>query len=346
MNGLIDNNKLPNLHGAACESKELFKEREFSNVPTRSLIIMSDRENYDDYLFRAHSFGRLMSGVPKPLTDNQQATYEAYHDRFMGIGRPLTEKQEQTYFDLGLKKRATVKLSDGAKTFCEELVRENVFGRQKAIETKYLEKGIEQEVDSIALYSDFIGEQLVKNTERRENEYWTGEADNIKDGIVRDFKTSWDFNTFPVAATEIRNSLYEWQLQVYMSLWGVSQAELVYCLVDTSMKQIEDEIRRLDWKYDVLTVGGEVKENHINFLVERICNMVYTEAALIDFCEQSAIINIDWFDGIFKPLPIEQRIKVFKTQRDEKMLRWGREMVALAREYMNNSQSVIKSIAS
>lgn len=343
---LIGKNKLPDLHGAACSDRELFKEREFSKVPTRNLITMSVRENYDNYLFRASAFGRLMTGIPKPLTPNQQDTYEAYHERFMGVGRPLTEKQERDYYELGAKKRATVKLSDGAKTYCEELVREDVFGRQKDIESKYLEKGIQQEVDSIALYSEFIGQNLSKNTERKENEYWTGEADNVAGGIVRDFKTSWDFNTFPVAASEIKNSLYEWQLQVYMALWNLYEAELVYCLVDTSIKQIEDEMRRLDWKYDILSVGGEVKENHIRFVVERICNMIYTEQALIDFCEQSAVVKIDWFDGIFRPLPIEQRIKVFKTQRDEQMLRYGREMIALARDYMNNSHSGINSIAS
>lgn len=323
------------------QSERASGKMKFSKARTRSMIPPSEVENYDKYLFRASSFGRLMSGIPKPLTVDQDETYDAYHKRFLGVGRPLTEIQTKKYFDLGSKKHAKVKLTDGAKTFCEELVRENIFGRQKTIETKYMEKGVEQEVDSIALYSEFTGQKLTKNTERKKNEYWTGEADNFNEGVVRDFKTSWDFNTFPIASKDITNKLYEWQLQCYMSLWEADKAELVYCLVDTSFKQIEDEIRRLDWKYDILTVGGDVKEKHIEFIVERICNMIYTEEGLVGFCNQSSIIKIDWFDKIFKPLPMHRRIKVFKTNRDEKMIKHGHEMIKLAREYMNYCKSDI-----
>lgn len=230
--------------------------------------------------------------------------------------------------------RTPVKLADGAKTYCEELVREDVFGRRKIIETKYLDKGIEQEEESIALYSEFIGEELHKNTERRKNEFWIGEADNVQ-GKVRDFKTSWDHNTFPRAEIEIKNSLYHWQLQIYMDLWGLNEAELVYCLVDTSPRLVMDEIRKLDWKYDILTFDGSVKEKHIPFVVERVSNMTYTLEGLGEVCDQSGTIELGWFESSFIELPIQKRIKVFTTQRDDKMLNQGREMVKLAREYMN-----------
>ncbi len=317
------------------EEKAKFKPRNpFPKKVQSSFNTISERENYDNYLFRCHSFGRLMGGIPKPLTESQAKTYAAYHERFMGIGRALTENQEETYYDLGRKLRAKVKLADGAKTFCEELVREDVFKRKKIVETKYMDKGIEMENASIKLYSQFIGEELHKNTERKLNEYWVGECDNAQ-GKVRDFKTSWEHSTFPRAVPELKNSFYEWQLQLYMDLWAMDEAELIYTLVDTPIRLVEDELRRMDWKYNLMTMDGTLRHEHIPFVVEKVCNMMYTEEGLIELCEMSGTLEIEWFSDVFVELPIEQRIKVFHTQRNEKMLRQGREMVKLARDYMN-----------
>ena len=336
---------MPDLHQATCdENKEFFKDKKYSNVPTPQSVYRGNPDNmYDGYLFRASSFGRMMTGLPKPLTCKQKATYEAYKQRYLGIGKPLTEKQERDFFDLGAKQNAKCTLSQGAKTYIEELVREDIFGRRKVIETKYMEKGIEQEVDCIALYSEFTGEKLSKNIERRHNEYFTGECDNYNGSVVRDFKTSWDFNTFPIASTEITNKLYEWQLQAYMDLYNCERAELIYGLVDTSIKQVDDEIRRLDWKYDILTPGGEMKDQHIDFIVERVSNMIYTVEALEDLCDQSSVLKVEWFDD-FRPLPIEMRVKVLHTDRNDKMISQAHKMIALARSYMNDAKSQIQII--
>ena len=331
--------KLPSNYGgflnAMADKEAQYKRTAFKkSVPGEKFSnTLHERENYDFYLFRTFNFGRLMGGVPKPLTANQQDTYKAYHDRYMGIGKPLTEKQEFDYFDLGKKLRAKVQLSEGAKTFCEELVREDIFGRSRILETKYMDKGIEMEQASINLYSKFVGLEFVKNTERKTNDYWSGEADNVQFKI-RDFKTSWDHSTFPRAAIEIP-SLYEWQLQVYMDLYGFEEAELVYCLVDTPVRLVMDELRRLDWKYDIMTVDGNIREEHIPFVVERVCNMVYTLEGLGEVCDQSGILELDWFCSDFIELPIEKRIKAMTTHRDDKMISQGKEMIELAREYMN-----------
>jgi len=275
-----------------------------------------------------------MGGIPKPLTQNQQNTYNAYHERYNGLGKPLTVNQEAVYYELGAKMRAEVKLNETAKTYCEELVREDEFGRRKILETKYMDKGLEMEDASIALYSEFIGELLCKNNQRASNQFWVGEADNIQ-GKIRDFKTSWEHSTFPRTQLEIKNKLYEWQLQVYMDLYNFDEAELVYCLVDTPTRLVVDEIKRLDFRHDILTFEGDIKEHHIPFVVERVCNMVYTFEGLCEVSEQSGIIELEWFKDRFIELPPEKRIKVFHTQRNEKMLQQGRDMVVFARDYMN-----------
>ncbi len=318
------------------KEKEASKAKNLKPIPDRAFRnTLHKRENYDNYLFSCHSFGRLMGGIPKPLSESQRLTYDSYHDRFMGIGRELTEKQEAAYFDLGKKLRAKVKLSDGAKTYLEELVREDVFGRRNTIETKYMDKGIQVEDESIALYGQFIGEDLHKNEDRVKNDFWQGECDN-KQSKIRDFKNSWEYHTFPRTQTAIKNMLYEWQLQLYMDLYGFDEAELVYCLVDTPFRLVEDELRRMGWNYDILTLScDDVKSSAIPLVVEKVSNMIYTWEGLQNLCDQSGILQIDWFYDSFIELPIEKRVKVFETTRNEKMIQQGKDMIVLAREFMN-----------
>ena len=43
--------------------------------------------DFNNYKFRAHSIGNIMSGLPKPLTENQLKTYNAYSERKNGNGK-------------------------------------------------------------------------------------------------------------------------------------------------------------------------------------------------------------------------------------------------------------------
>jgi len=72
-----------------------------------------------------------------------------------------------------------------------------------------------------------------KNTERRENEWITGEADIVATHKIVDIKTSWCVTTFPVLSEQGEDKGYEWQLRAYMMLWDKPYAEIAYCLVNT-----------------------------------------------------------------------------------------------------------------
>lgn len=290
---------------------------------------------FDKKVIRASALGRIMSGIPKPLTENQSQTFEAYLERNSGDGKPLTTNQLETLGDLLKKKNAKCQLSDGAKTYLEELVWEDLTGRSKNISAKYLDKGIMCEQESFDLYCDVTQTMFEKNKERRTNGFFTGEPDNVQDGIIRDIKSSWEYNTFPLREKEITNKMYEWQLDAYMDLWGFESAQLIYCLVDTPFNLIEDEIRRLDWKTNILDTSGVVRENCIDLVVETVSNHLYSFDSLEKFCQQSTILDIDWFAGSFKEIPKEVRVKVFDYERDEKRILQAQEMVLLAREYMN-----------
>lgn len=285
---------------------------------------------YNDYLFRASSIGKLMGGIPKPLTANQEKTLADL------AAKTRTEKQNITYYSLLDRKNAKCKLNDAAKKFCDQLIWEKQTGRSKNIENRYLDKGINVEEQSITLYSDVMQSLFVKNENRKWNKYFTGECDNA-DGKIRDIKSSYDITTFPRLVESIKTPLYEWQLDVYMDLWGIKEAELIYCLVDTPFKIIEDDIRRLDWKFNVMDMNGDIRDESIPLIVEKVSNHIYSRKSLEEFCSYSGVIHLDWFED-FIEIPKKERVKVFEHRYQPERIEMLKEMVELAREYMNKAK--------
>ena len=68
-------------------------------------------------------------------------------------------------------------LSAGAKTYLRELLKKEILGYDDEISSKYLEKGIRCEEESLNLYNQVFFTDYTKNTERRTDDYITGEAD-------------------------------------------------------------------------------------------------------------------------------------------------------------------------
>jgi hypothetical protein len=131
-------------------------------------------------------------------------------------------------------------LSVGAKTYIRELAAQEIFGVDFVVSSKAMEKGIVCEPDSIDLFNRVRGLSLVKNAERRSNEFLTGECDLFNDEARRghDIKTSWSVATFPISTVDCEDKLYEWQMRGYMALWDAAEWEVNYCLVDTPDKLI------------------------------------------------------------------------------------------------------------
>lgn len=126
-------------------------------------------------------------------------------------------------------------LSVGAKTYIRELAAQEIFGVDFEVSSKYLEKGNIVEPESIALLNRVRGLDLVKNTERRSNEWLTGECDLFDASRRRghDLKSPWSVATFPICEADCVDKLYEWQMRGYMALWDADEWEVNYALVDT-----------------------------------------------------------------------------------------------------------------
>jgi hypothetical protein len=145
--------------------------------------------------------------------------------RCSSIGKLMTEP----------KTKSEGPLSVGAKTYIRELVAQEIFGVDFEVSSKQMEKGNRCEGDSIALLNRVRGLALAKNTERRSNEFITGECDLFDGSRKRghDLKTSWSIATFPICRTDCEDRLYEWQMRGYLWLWDAGEWEVNYCLVNT-----------------------------------------------------------------------------------------------------------------
>lgn len=150
--------------------------------------------------------------------------------RCSSIGKIMTEPKNQKEGPLSV----------GAKTYIRELAQQDIFGIDFEVSSKEMEKGIEVEPESIALLNRVRGLALVKNEERRSNDYLTGECDLYDSERRRghDLKSSWSAKTFRGWQVDCIEKLYEWQMRGYMMLWDADEWEVNYALVDTPERLI------------------------------------------------------------------------------------------------------------
>jgi len=153
-------------------------------------------------------------------------------------------------------------LSVGAKTYIRKLAREDIFGVQDFATTRPMEKGTRCEGEGILLYNSVFGTAHVKNTERRTDDYLTGECDIASDPVI-DIKLPWSVSSFPICELDARDTGYEWQGRGYMRLWGASRYRVAYCMVDTPddligyerpelhrVSHIDDRLRVTVWDFE------------------------------------------------------------------------------------------------
>jgi hypothetical protein len=132
-------------------------------------------------------------------------------------------------------------LSETAKSYIKTKAKEDYFGYSTHIQTKPMLKGTDWEEESIALVNQVRGTFYVKNKERYENEFLTGEPDIILDNSIIDIKTSWSLDTWPATPEEGVNKDYEWQIRGYLWLLNKPVGYLIYCMIDT------DDVLLGDW---------------------------------------------------------------------------------------------------
>lgn len=158
------------------------------------------------------------------------------------LGRLMTDPKLKADKEAG-------NLSEGAKSYLLEMMVEFRTGAKKEIDTKYTKKGIIMEETAIEMYSLFCFQDYEKNTENKSNEYLTGTCDIDSGKTIIDIKCSYDALTFFKHKDGKIDDGYEWQLQGYMELYDKEEARLAYVLVDTPEEILQEEIKKLSYKY-------------------------------------------------------------------------------------------------
>ena len=197
-------------------------------------------------------------------------------------------------------------LSQTTKTYLQELAVEEVYNIRKEFSSRYTDKGNEVEELSIALCNDVLGLGFIyKNEEYYSNEWISGTPDVNTNEILLDVKSSWDATTFPFFDTELKNKDYFYQLQGYMWLVGKTDALLCYCLIDTPLQIVEDEIRREHWKASLIEESLDLRA----------------------FVQSK---------HTFGHIPKEKRVKTFRIAKDDEVIEAIKTRIEECREYYNN----------
>ena len=291
--------------------------------------------DFNNYIFRSHMVGDIIN-PPKPLTFNQKETLVDYTNRDNGEGRPLTVKQKETLISLEFKEIESKKfsLSGTAKSKLADIVFYEKYGRINSLSSKYLDKGITQEKAARDLLSKILDIPLVADEERKANDWVTGKRDIDSKEIIFDIKSKWDFTTYAKSLVSSSNELYLRQLDCYMDLWGIRSSILCHILVDTPVNLVERELRSLDFKNNVLTMGGDVRDECIGQVVDLVNQHIYTREGLENLVHQSSILELEWFGG-FIEIPESDRIHMINHDYDQNRIEQRNESIILAREYMN-----------
>ncbi len=226
-------------------------------------------------------------------------------------------KKPEELADLIKRKNAPPELSDTAKALVRKTWLKYEKGIYSQIKSKFLEKGIVKEEDSISLITEVEGVLYVKNEERINNEYFSGEADIVKDfedkRLIIDTKTSWSAETFFSAEPTLD---YIVQGQIYMELFDAEEFQLKFVLVDTPENLVQREKDNAKWKY----YSGDMTDTELDEL-ENLMQPIYKQI------ERNMIFSTN--PNIKK----EECIKTFYFKRDREMYAKLVERVKVAREY-------------
>ena len=295
--------------------------------------------DYSNHLFRVSSLGHIMPAaifgkdVYKAAQEKQDALFgrmqqlegelDAIANKTTLTAKKKEDQVEKASDAFYLQRRITEELSknvdtaeisEGCKTHLMDVWIAHEYGRAtKDIRSKYIQKGIEMEDAGLVAYGIVKGWIPEKNTERKDDGFIMGEIDYVKDEVIYDNKCSWDIWTFyrNVKYLDSPNSCpYFPNMQGYMKLWDKPKSKVVYTLLDTPEKLIENEKKRIQYDF----TGSE--EMLVEALAEVEKNLIYSD------------------------IPIDKRIIEINIDRDEDYISKIPLVVKACREYLNNIKTV------
>lgn len=199
-------------------------------------------------------------------------------------------------------------LSGTAKDVLHDIFIKEIYGREKIITSKYLEKGANQESESISLYRKVKQVFVAKNEQKLENAYLAGTPDLILEDKIVDVKTNWDIWTFHQVDEAKAKKDYYYQLVAYMILAKKTKAELAYCLISNDDYTIFSELQKVKYAKGLKDDTAELEEYE-----ERITK-----------------------NNKYEDIEIQKRLKIFSFELDKSEVKLINNTLKECRKYLNS----------
>lgn len=173
----------------------------------------------------------------------------------------------------------------------------DLYGHRSEIDAKMINKGLALEDDAIRAVSlSELALNMVKNTERLENDWVTGECDILTPNAIYDTKCSWSIDSFPLTQDEadkkVKASGYDWQGQVYMWLWERKIHHVCYVLLPTPYDLLgrnDDEFMHIEL-VNKMPLSKRIKKVSVEFNQDKIYELRQrvedAQPLYLDFVEQ------------------------------------------------------------
>lgn len=304
-----------------------------------------------DIKIRCSSLGRIMSS-PQGKSNLEKyneavESLEKYKFEYAEIKNKET-KAAQKKLEQVVKTEALVaqlylvnnevNLSETCKKELIKVFAAHKYNRTREIRSKFFDKGIETEEDSITTVCRVTKQFLKKNEVELSNDFITGTPDlfigeNIYNAEeVRDTKSSWDLITFLEAKNDTLNSDYYWQLQGYAWLTGAKRLSVDYCLNNTPFHLIEQEIRKENYNWPNY-IAPDWAEMQI------VANHVYDRPTFEDYLKLLGLYSgmeekEEQVFGSFVEIPLKERHFNFEFERDDEKIEAIKAIVIECRNWM------------
>lgn len=205
---------------------------------------------------RSSGCSPLFTGRKGGITDKQR---EKLNGLKMKI--KLTEKQAEERDELEKKAEMSDELSEGAKSYIEEMVDEMVYGYKTTISSREMTKGTDVENESIEVYNRLFFRSYHKLAEfddyyelkhGKNNLISVGHPDIVDADTMKviDIKSPWSKKTMPKtvkkAEKKVKEAGYDWQVKHYLYMltkmtgkkW--TDGEVAFVLSNTPEELIPD----------------------------------------------------------------------------------------------------------
>jgi len=222
---------------------------------------------FDNYLFRASTvdnlIGTFVNDYKAPaLTEAQTKEFDklAEKDKLTDLQK---EKLQDFLYKIKAKENPVIELTQGTISKLHTIWNEENLKIYQIIKSKAVRRGILQEQESIDLVNSVFGIKMTKNTERLNNDYFTGEPDLITDLSVIDIKTCESWETFSKQTLESNTQAYYWQLWVYSQLANKDAIFIARTLPSYDLDMITYEQSKA-------ITPEEINQTYFNFNFDRI----------------------------------------------------------------------------